>query len=503
MSKKRIAIAGFQHETNTFCPFKTSLGDFEHQDAWPALTKGSDVIDVFKSLNIPIGGFISSSFDWDLIPIVWASAEPAGPVSNEAFDAITELICTRLQRLSPIDGVLLDLHGAMVTEGFDDGELEIVRRVRRVIGDSIPLVCSLDYHANISQEFIDIASAVTIFRHYPHTDMAETGARAAKLLDQLLQNGKPFDKSFMQIDYLIPLSSQGTTMYPFDQLYSGFVQLETDGVLSVDAAAGFTSADIYNCGASVLAYGTDQKAVDQAVNELHQRFERAEENIVDQLLTPKQAIQNAVSLLNDNVMPVVLADVQDNPGAGATSDTTGILEELIRQDSANAIVGIINDPQNVEKCTLAGIGAELELELGNVYQIEGASAFPQQYEVQNLTDKPVLCTGEMYGGCESDLGAMALLKVSNIEKDIYIVLSSQRFQCLDLAPFRHMGLTIEKPQIIVVKSTVHFLADFEPIAQKVYFVQSPGVNPCRLDEVEYKKLRPGVRIGPLGKTIYK
>ncbi len=494
MTKKRVVIAGFQHETNTFCPIPTTLPEFERQDAWPALTLGNDVIEIFTPLNIPIGGFIAAKFDWELIPIVWASAEPAGLVTVQAFNHICDLICDGIKQAMPVDGVLLDLHGAMVTEEVDDGELEIARRVREVIGEEIPLACSLDFHANISPEFVETASAITIFRHYPHIDMAETGERAARLLDLMLQTGKPFYKSFKQVDYLIPLSSQGTTRYPCNELYAGFDGFEQDGVVSVDAAAGFTSADIYNCGPSIVAYGTNQTSVDQAVEHLHQRFLDIENKISDELLTSAKAVKVAAQLITQKPVPVVLADVQDNPGAGGTSDTTGILQELIRQDVANAMVGVVNDPDSVDECWKRGIGAQVEFNLGNAYTIEGATDFTHDYSVEFLTDKPVLCTGEMYGGCEADLGKMALLKASGLNHDIFIVLSSQRFQCLDLALFRHVSMVIEKPQIIVVKSTIHFLADFDPIAQKVLFVESPGVNPCRLNKVIYKNLRPNMRI---------
>ena len=500
MSKKRIVIAGFQHETNTFCPFPTTLSDFEKADSWPALTTGKDVIDVFAPINIPIGGFIQANTDWQLIPVLWASAEPAGQVEKQAFDTIVKLICHGIESAGPVDGVYLDLHGAMVTDEFEDGEAEIAKRVRQIIGDDLPFVCSLDFHANISPEFVDSVSAFTIFRHYPHTDMSQGGERAATLMDILLQTGRPFHKSFRQVDYLIPLSSQGTTRYPFNELYADFDQLTTDAVLSVDAAAGFPAADIYNCGPSVVAFGLDKNAVENVAGLLEKRFIAAEAKMVDELLSPEDAIKAASELIKNNPHPVVLADVQDNPGAGGTCDTTAILEAAIKQDCARVIFGIVCDPDSVDKCWRAGVGSELELSLGNAYPITGTKQFLQSYVVELLSDEPIHCTGQMYGGCDAELGAMAVLRAKTIDNEVYVVLSSQRFQCLDLALFRQMGLAVELPQIIVVKSTIHFLADFEPIAQKVFLVDAPGVHPCRLSHINYKNLRSGVRIGPLGRA---
>ena len=498
MSAKRIAIAGFQHETNTFCPIPTIVDDFEKADAWPALTTGAQVIEVFSPLNIPIGGFINAARSWQLRPIVWASAEPAGLIEKQAFEHVCGIICQGIEDAGYIDGVYLDLHGAMVAEGYADGELEIVRRVRQIIGDDVPLVCSLDFHANISAQFVDKISAMTIFRHYPHTDMAETGARAAKIMQHLVNTDQPLYKSFHQIDYLIPLSSQGTTHFPFNEIYADFDQLQNNGVLSVDAAAGFPAADIADCGPSVISYGTVQQNVEDAANSLLNRFSQAESKFTDPLLTADNAVKMASALIKENPEPVVLADVQDNPGAGASSDTSEILQTLITQDSARAIVGVICDPDSVKQCWRAGVGSQLELALGDRYPVEQASGFSHQYSVEQLSDEPIRCTGQMYGGCDADLGAMAVIRCTSTHHEIFVVLSSQRFQCLDLALFRQMKLKIELPQIIVVKSTIHFLTDFEPVAQTVLFVEASGLHPCKLSKIRYKNLRPGVRVGPMG-----
>lgn len=499
MPAKTIAIAGFQHETNTFCPFPTTLADFECQDGWPALTRGSAILDVFAGLNIPIGGFAAAAAakPWALVPLVWASAEPAGRVSGEAFETICDIICGDLPTLGNVDGVYLDLHGAMVSEEFDDGEAEIVRRVRAIVGEQVPIVCSLDFHANISAALVEQASALAIFRHYPHTDMAETGARAANLLETMLESGMPLHKAFRQIPYLVPLSSQGTTRPPFDELYAGFGLLETDGVVSVDAAAGFTSADIWDCGPSVLAYGTSQATVDNAVAGLFDRFIKAEPLIIDELLLPDRAVEAAANLLRHCPTPVVLADVQDNPGAGGTCDTTAILDTLIRQDRAPAIVGLLCDPKAVVTAGQAGIGGTLRLAVGNAYAAPDTEPVSHTFEVEYLGSESVRCTGTIYGGCDVDLGPMALLRCRDTSHAIRVVLTSRRFQCLDQAFFLHVGHNLTHPQIIVVKSTMHFLADFEPIAQEVLFVEAPGANPCRLETVEYKNLRPGMRRAPL------
>ena len=183
----RVAIAGFQHETNTLAPMPTGFDEFSIGGSWPGLTEGDDVVDVFSGLNIPISGFINAAADWELVPLLWTAAEPGGYVSTDAFDTITGRLCDQLKRAAPVDAVYLDLHGAMVVENFQDGEGEIVRRVREVVGPNIPVAVSLDLHGNLFPGFFALTDVVTIYRTYPHIDMAETGRRCQQLLQHRLE----------------------------------------------------------------------------------------------------------------------------------------------------------------------------------------------------------------------------------------------------------------------------------------------------------------------------
>jgi microcystin degradation protein MlrC len=204
MSKPRIAIAGFQHETNTFAPILTPYETFRDGGAWPALCTGQDVIDTLSGLNLPMGGFIDEGDDFDLVPILWTFAEPGGYVTDDAFDRISGMIVDGVKAAGEIDGIYLDLHGAMVTQSHEDGEAELLRRIREVVGDELPIAVSLDLHGNLSRAFFERASCVAIYRTYPHVDMADTGARARKLLREQLKRGAPFAKAWRQLDYIIP-----------------------------------------------------------------------------------------------------------------------------------------------------------------------------------------------------------------------------------------------------------------------------------------------------------
>ncbi|MGI9372096.1 MAG: M81 family metallopeptidase [Hyphomicrobiales bacterium] len=498
MTKPRIAIAGFQHETNTFAPMPTRLVDFETPGAWPGLTKGENVISVFSDLNIPIGGFITAGTDFELVPILWANSEPSGYVQQSAYDAITKMICDGLKAAGPLDGIYFDLHGAMTTEDFEDGQGELLNRVRAEMGDDIPIAVSLDLHGNLTQNFADKASVVAIYRTYPHVDMAETGARTAQLLQERLEYGRPFAYRFRQLDYLIPLQAQSTMREPGRRIYAQLPGLEADGVSVIDFAFGFPPADIDHCGASVLAYGTDQRAVDTAVNSMIESLNAAEAELAIPLVPEEEAVARAIALSATSSKPVVLADAQDNPGAGAVGDSTGIAKTLIKQGARNAMLGMLWDPDAAAKAHDAGEGAEMDLTIGGLYPELDYTPLNVRVRVEKISDGAFTFTGPMYGGAHARLGKMARLLVLDDNSGVRIVIGSARCQNADQAIFTHMDLDPTKGDIVVVKSAVHFLADYDPIAEEVIFTESPGANPCQLDTIPFTRLREGVRLGPGG-----
>lgn len=497
-----IAIAGFQHETNTFAPMPTLYEDFESGGAWPALTEGEQLLHLFAPLNIPIGGFITAAkaAGWDLHPCLWAGAEPAGYVSADAFDRITDRICEQISAAGDIDAIYLDLHGAMVVDGIEDGEGEVLRRIRHNVAgaERLPIAVSLDLHGNMTPEFFELASVVTIYRTYPHIDMASTGARAQQLLAARLERGTDFSKAFRQLDYLIPLPSQSTMRDPARQIYAAIEDTTTEGVESVDLALGFPPADIHHCGASVFVYGTDQLSVDARADAVLKDLNERESTFLDPLVDVDEAVADAIETATSATRPVVIADPQDNPGAGAVGDTTGLLAALVRGGARDAYLGMLWDPAAAARAHEVGVGARFDTTLGARYPEAGNQPLAVAVQVEALADGHFKFTGPMFGGSTANLGPMALLKIMDEQSDVHVVVSSGRTQNADQEIYRHVGIEPSEHAILAVKSSAHFLADYEPIAQKVVFADAAGVNPCRLQGVRYANLRAGVRLGPDG-----
>lgn len=498
---KRIAIAGFQHETNTFAATKAGFAEFETADAWPGLLKGDALFAGVAGINLPIEGAITAARaagGCDLVPIIWCAAEPSAHVEDDAYERIASMILDGVRAAGAIDGLYLDLHGAMVTESHDDGEGELLRRLRAAVGPDLPIAVSLDLHANLTRAMVEHASILGVFRTYPHLDMAETGARSFGLLRRML-DGEPLFKAFAQSPFLTPLSAQHTGSAPCDALYGGLADLEGGAVISADIALGFPAADIADAGPAFVAYGATQAAADAACARLLDAFIAAEPRFENPLLSPEEAVAQAMAM--GGARPVVIADVQDNPGAGGSSDTTGLLSALVAGGAQGAALALLNDPEIAATAHGLGVGAEFEAALGGKSGQPGQQPFRGRFRVERLSDGAFAFTGAMYAGATAQLGPTALLRVLDPGAQVRIVVGSTRCQCLDQAIFAHIGVEPAAQRILVVKSTVHYRADFEPIAGRILLVEAPGDNLCRLEAAPYRKLREGVRLSPGGRAF--
>jgi len=504
MSAKRIAVGGFQHETNTFAPMPTTWEDFNTPGAWPALTQGDQLFPTVKGINIPVAGFVEAAQtnapDWTLVPLLWTAAEPAGYVTADAFDRICALLIDGIKAAQDLDAIYLDLHGAMVVETHDDGEAELLRRIREVVGPDLPIAVSLDLHGNMSRAFFERASCVTIYRTYPHLDMAETGARAQLLLSALLDRAQPFASAWRQIDYIIPLTAQSTMHEPGRRLYGMLPGLVAEGVMSADFVIGFPPADIPDTGCSIFVYGTDQGAADRAADTLATAISESEAEFHNPLIPVDQAVERALQLSETAMRPVVIADPQDNPGAGGVGDTTGLLQALINAGAQRTALSMLWDPAAAARAHEAGEGAAMKIALGGRYPETGGPPVEATVHVERISDGVFPFTGPMYGGSTADVGPSAVLHLKENNSDIRVVVGSTRCQNADQAMFRAFGIEPMDQAILGVKSAVHFLGDYDPIAAEIIFADAPGTNPCRVEVLPFTRLRSGVRLGPMGRV---
>ncbi len=497
-SPTHIAIGGFQHETNTFAPHTAPYEEFVKTDGWPGLTEGEALFTVMSGLNIPLAGFIEAAQKdhHRLLPMLWCSAEPSSYVTADAFERITGMFCQALRNARELDAVYLDLHGAMVVETFEDGEGELLRQVREIVGPDMPIIISLDLHANVTEAMVRHATAISIFRTYPHLDMALTGARAYELMSAALSGHRIFG-GMRKIPFLFPLTSQCTDLEPCKSIYRDIVSYgeASPNCLTSEFATGFPAADIYECGAAIVAYGFDQGELKALLDHCLNRVMEAEPLFLNLLWQSDDAVLRAMENRTDR--PVILADAQDNPGAGATSDTTGLLMALVNNRAQSAVLGVMHDPEVAQFAHQAGCGTEIEVSLGGKCGTKGVPPFKARFMVESLGDGNFTFTGDMYKNSTARLGAMALLRVVDEKSEVRVIVGSSRVQCLDQAIFRHLAVDPSEQKIVALKSSVHFRADFDSIAAETLVVVAPGAHPCQLLNLPYHNLRPGLRLEPM------
>ncbi|MFU8882044.1 MAG: M81 family metallopeptidase [Rhodobacterales bacterium] len=493
---KRVALAGFLHETNTFAPSPADMDSFVQGGGYMPMARGAALMTAGRGINLGIGGAVDhgEAAGWDLVPVLWCGAIPSAHVTQTAYDLISAEIVDGIAAALPLDGVFLDLHGAMVAQHLDDGEGALIARVRAVVGPDVPIVVALDLHGNITAQMVEAADVLVGFRTYPHVDMAETGRRAAVQLGALMARGAPFAKAFRRLDFLIPIAWQSTVMEPARGIYDRMAALEGGETASVSFFPGFPAADFPECGPTIVAYGATQATADAAADTVAADVNRAEPAFAGQAFGPDAGVAEAIRIAETAAKPVIIADTQDNPGAGGDSNTTGMLRALVRADAKRAALGIMVDPAAARAAHAAGQGADIEIALGGFSGIPGDSPFQAIFTVEALSDGKFIASGPFYGGAPLDLGPSACLRIG----DVRVVVTTHKAQMADQQMYRFVGIEPTEQAILVNKSSVHFRADFQPIAETILVCTAPGPMPLSPASLPWTRLAPGMKLEPMG-----
>ncbi|MDY6873147.1 MAG: M81 family metallopeptidase [Chloroflexota bacterium] len=493
---KKIGLAGFIHETNTFSNTPTPLDNFVNQSGfYPELMQGEEIFQ-FKEgrVNIAASGFMrkADELDLDVVPLVWCGTEPSQTVPQDVFDTIMGWILAALKENAPYDGLYLDLHGAMVFGDLQDGETEILRQVRAVVG-KIPIVASLDLHGNITRASFELADALVGYRTYPHVDGYEAGERSAVFM-RYLMDGKPLYKAFRQSPFLMPATTQPTTIEPAKSLYGLIPEVESrKGVFSASIMEGFNACDLPDTGPSIFTYAEDQVTADNAADFLLDAMLEREAQFSVNMYAVDDAVKKAKELAKTADGPVLLIDVQDNAGGGSPSDTVWLLEELVAQDVRDAAVGVIWDPEAAAIAHEAGEGAEVEIAVGGK-SLPGQEPFVAKFKVETLFEGDFVGVGPMVKNRRLNLGKMAQLRYMGVR----VAVSTERMQALDRSLFQTVGIEPAEMKVLVLKSANHYRADFGPIASEIINVDAPSAIIEDPVNINYLHLREGVRLKGLG-----
>jgi microcystin degradation protein MlrC len=478
----RVFIAMLSHETNTFSTLATDRRQFETRE----LRYGGEVLEVYRGTATCLGGMIdgAAARGLTLLPSLAAAASPAGRVSSEFYEAAKARICGDLRAAGRLDGVLLDLHGAMVPQGLEDGEGDLLEAVRGVVGPALPVGVTLDFHANVTAAMVRHATLLHGYKTYPHVDMAERGREAAvRVADVLAGKIRP-RVAFRQPRLLPPIASQGTARGPMRRLYDLADEMERDPrVISVSVFAGFPLADIHDAGLSIyVATNDDPGLAAKLADQLERVAWEHRREFVHRAVPVREAVAEALRL---DARPIVLADIADNTGGGAAGDGTEILRELLRVGAPSATVACLWDPQAAAACTRAGLGATLTLDVGGKVDDRHGAPVTMTGRVSALSDGTFVHRGPMLRGLPGRLGPTAVLQQGGVKA----ILISHRWQTLDPEMIRLVGIDPAAERILVVKSTIHYRAAFEPLAARIIEVDAPGLSSSNLDRYAFEHVR--------------
>jgi microcystin degradation protein MlrC len=478
----RAFIAMLSHETNTFSTLATDRAAFQTRE----MRYGGEILEVYRGTGTCLGGMIDGAGrrGLTLMPSLAAAASPAGRVSKDFFEEATARICADLRAAGRLDGVLLDLHGAMVTEHAEDGEGELLRAVREVIGPDVPLGVTLDFHANVTAEMVRHATLLHGYKTYPHVDMAERGREAAERLADVLAGTVRPTVAYRQPRLLPPLGSQLTARGPMRRLYDLADEMEKDPrVLTVSVFAGFPLADIHDAGLSIyVATNGDAALAAQLADRLETVAWDNRHEFQHRAVPVRDAVAQALRM---EERPIVLADIADNTGGGASGDGTEILRELLRVHAPSATVACIWDPAAARACHQAGVGATLTLDVGGKIDDRHGAPVTMTGRVAALSDGSFVHKGPMMTGLPGRLGPTAVLQTGGVK----LILISHRWQTLDPEMIRITGIDPAKEHILVVKSTIHYRAAFEPLAARIIEVDAPGLSSSNLERFTFTRVR--------------
>jgi microcystin degradation protein MlrC len=477
----RIFAAGLATETNTFSPIPTDRRSFEDEFYFPAGTLPADRLSSCGALNaLPER---AAADGLTVIQGLYAATAPSAAVRADAWASLRDQLLDDLRAALPVQAVLLDLHGAMVAQGCDDCEGDLLARVRALVGTraatGVVVGVALDPHCHLSDAMLEHADLMTMFKEYPHTDVL---ARGRDLVDMALRTARRQIRPHLSRHDCRMIGLYHTHREPMRSFVDRLMALEGQGsVLSISVAHGFPWADVPDMGTQVLVVTDDDAAGGDALarrlgRELISMRGRTAEPFVDAAAAVALALQPA-----RGPGPIVFADSADNPGAGAPGDSTHLLRAFIERGVPRCAAGIVWDPGAVALACRAGVGATLGLRVGGKVGATSGQPLDLLATVMSIDD----AAWQGFAGARHPLGTVVALRAGPLQ----LLLGSVRMQCYDAGVFARAGIDLAGCDAVIVKSMQHFQASFAPLARQVVYTSTPGAHPFDLRTIPYRRVR--------------
>ncbi|GCA50600.1 hypothetical protein KGO5_03047 [Sinorhizobium sp. KGO-5] len=472
----RIFTAALATETNTFSPICIDRRAFEASlYAPPGKHPETPTL---CTAPITVGRRVTAQKGWKLIEGTAAWADPAGLVNRQTYEDLRDEILGQLRAALPVDAVVLGLHGAMVADGCEDTEGDLLQRVREIVGPDVLVCAELDPHSHLTARRAAAADFFVFFKEFPHTDFVERAEDLWRIaIDKLEGRVEPVMSIFdcRMID-VFPTSRE-----PMRSFVDKLIQIERDDadVLSLSVVHGFMAGDVAEMGTKMLVVTNGKAEKGEALArelglELFSRRGTYRMPEIDE----RQAVAQALAA---PAGPVVIADMWDNPGGGTAGDATVVLEELIAQDATDTAIGTIWDPMAVQICMAAGEGAEIPLRFGAKSAPGTGRPIDGIVKVVKLVRNAEMRFGESF----APFGDAVHIRVHGID----IILNTTRAQSFDPSLFSVMGIDPTSKKILVIKSTNHFFASFSRIASEILYCSAGTPYPNDPARTPYRRAR--------------
>lgn len=476
-----IAIGGIMHESNTFCDTPTDYAAFSHNYA-------SNIIKTWGESHHEIGGFIQGATDYNYTayPTMMASATPAGPVTDDAFDRLTNMLIQHLKAVPKCEGVLLALHGAMVAESYPDGDGEVLRRLRDAFGRDLPIVVTLDQHTNVSEQMVAESTALVIYKTTPHIDQRQRGLQAAELMMRILKDGVTPTQALAKPPMLLNILYHVTSAEPMLSILNAAKQVEQhSNVLAANVAVGYPYADVHEAGpAFVVVTDNNPQLAQTEADRLSDMLWGTRGQLTLDLPDAAQAVQQAISL-DSSQQPIILVEMGDNIGGGSPGDSTFILSELLQQGASGFVV-VIYDPEGVQSCIQSGVGGAVSLQVGGKKDNRHGDPVAINGKVRLIHDGQYIETEPRHGGARyHNQGLTTVIDIG----DSLVVLTSRRQTPFSLQQLYSLGIDPKSMRMIGVKAAVAYRAAYEPIAGEIIEVDTPGLTAVNPLHFEYHNVR--------------
>jgi microcystin degradation protein MlrC len=488
----KILVGSFMYETNFLNTVKSDLDFIKNSGLW----FDDIILDKYKNTNTELWGFLKvlNKYGVEIVPTMANSLSCGGKLTTDAYSFLKEELLKRIRTCKNLDGVLLSLHGQMITEEIEDAEGDLLEEIRLIVGPDTYIVSTVDFHADITKKMVNFADVLVGYDTAPHIDQLETGCKAAEILISLIKRKAKAFTVMIKPPMLVHGDTMVTDRDPLLGLMKKVIKVRSEkNIISSSLFASISIMDTEEAGPCVIVSSEcDKKFAQEKADYLAHEFWKLREKFLIKHMPASQALDKAMKIAGG---PVVIINPADSPCAGGPGDTTCALEALLDKKIKNAALATITDAEAVDACIKAGVGQEVNIKIGGKLDKINSKPLKVKGVVKIISDGKFILKGPLYTGTELNMGKAVVLRI----EDIDVVITEKPVFSFDPELLRSVGIEPKDKKIVVLKEGTHFRAAYEQFAKGIFFIDCPGFTDVDFSRLVYKRIRRP--IFPLDKGV--